>query len=370
MTRQFTTTVTTVDRIRYFAYGSNMLGSQMAERCPGANNPVEAVLDGYTWVCNDRGVATVVPVEGRLVHGILWEVTDDHIITLDGYEGVDSGHYRREMIEVELTGSGEVVDAVIYIAGSTEPGPPRDGYMDKVLGGAAEHGLPEWWLTYLRGWNRAGRPPRAQAGSDAAPQTLTELFSMPGVTESVDVRSRFGFMAIHGGELEVMTDVIAEMAAKAAGASYYGVHHPSEIDHHLPSTRFRSEESPRLAEFLDHVDVVVSIHGYGRRGRWTDVMTGGTNRQLAAHVSANVNEKLNGFDLITDLDEIPAGLRGLHSDNPVNRPDHGGVQLELPPRLRGLSPLSPPPGEDGLSPPTRRLIEGLAAAARTWDGLS
>ena len=76
--------------------------------------------------------------------------------------------------------------------------------------------------------------------------------------------------------------------------------------------------------------------------------------------------RLPGYELVTDLDEIPAELRGSSPHNPVNVPAAGGVQLELPPRVRGLSPFSPPPGPDGFSPPTRQLIDGLAAVARSW----
>ena len=67
-----------------------------------------------------------------------------------------------------------------------------------------------------------------------------------------------------------------------------------------------------------------------------------------------------------DIDDIPPELRGLHPNNPVNRVRDGGTQLELSARVRGLSPRSPLPGADGLSPVTTELVQGLAAAARSW----
>ena len=181
------------------------------------------------------------------------------------------------------------------------------------------------------------------------------------------MRSTFGLMAIHGGGLEMMTDVIAAAAAESPGASYYAVLHPDDVEHHLSSLRYRVEESAALAAFVDHVDVVVSIHGYGREGSWTSILAGGRNRQLAATVAAEVATRLPDYEVITDLDRIPVELRGLSVRNPVNLPPNQGVQLELPPRVRGLSPLSPPPGDDGLSPPTRALIEALAAVAERWS---
>ncbi|MFZ1175943.1 MAG: poly-gamma-glutamate hydrolase family protein, partial [Mycobacterium sp.] len=170
--------------------------------------------------------------------------------------------------------------------------------------------------------------------------------------------------AIHGGGLEETTDVIAERAAEAAGASVYLLRHPARYPHHLPSALFDPAESPRLAEFLDHVDVAVSLHGYGRIERSTQLLAGGRNRALAAHLVRHI--RLTGYQVITDLDDIPPELRGLHPRNPVNRVRDGGTQLELSVRVRGLSPRSPLPGDDGLSPVTSALVQGLADAARCW----
>jgi len=203
--------------------------------------------------------------------------------------------------------------------------------------------------------------PRRPAGDGE----LADLLARPGVVEVVELRSSFGFMAFHGGALEEVTDVIAADAAAASGASYYGVVHP-DGDLHLPSARFRREQSAALDRFLAHVDVVVTVHGYGRHGRWTDLLLGGGNRDLADHLAGFLAPALPDYQVVTDLDEIPPELRGLHRTNPANVPTRGGVQVELPPRVRGRSPLSPPPGPDGLSPPTRALIDALAAAARAW----
>lgn len=197
-------------------------------------------------------------------------------------------------------------------------------------------------------------------------EDLAGLLAAPGVEEVLELRSRFGFMAFHGGGLEEVTDVVAGRAADAAGASYYAVLHPRSLDVHLPSTRFRPAGSPALAAFLDHVDVVVTVHGYGRRGYWTSLLAGGRNRTLAEHVAEHLRPALPAYEVLTDLEAIPDGLRGLHPDNPVNVPRGGGVQLELPPRVRGRTPSSPRKGPDGLCAPTRDLIGALAEAARTW----
>ena len=206
--------------------------------------------------------------------------------------------------------------------------------------------------------------PHPLVPSGLGPQSLSALLNEAGVVEASRLRSRFGFLAIHGGGLEQMTDAIAERAAEAAGASVYALRHPDRYPHHLPSARFNPDESARLAEFLEHVDVAVSLHGYGRIGRGTQLLAGGRNRALAAHLARHI--ELPGYEVVTDLGAIPRELRGLHPDNPVNRAREGGAQLELSVRVRGLSPRSPQPAADGWSPITRRLVDGLVAAARSW----
>jgi phage replication-related protein YjqB (UPF0714/DUF867 family) len=196
--------------------------------------------------------------------------------------------------------------------------------------------------------------------------TFAALLAEPGVEERCELRSRFGFMAYHGGSLEVMTDVIARAAADAGGASYYGVHQPDGMRHHLPSIRVRPAESEALAAFVAHVDVVVTIHGFGRRGLFTSLLLGGRNRELAEHVAGHLRPALPAYDVITDLGRIPPALRGQHDANPVNLPRGAGVQIELPPRVRGSSPLWWD-WERGLTPHTVALVEALAAACRSWE---
>src|SRR5690606_34753518 len=141
---------------------------------------------------------------------------------------------------------------------------------------------------------------------------------------------------------EEMTDVIAERAADAADASVYVVRHPDHYPHHLPSASYHAKESKQLREFLDHVEFAVSLHGYGRIGRSTELLAGGRNRELAHHLACHV--VVPGYRVITDLGAIPRELRGLHPDNPVNQVRGGGTQLELSARVRGISPRSGLPG--------------------------
>jgi len=80
------------------------------------------------------------------------------------------------------------------------------------------------------------------------------------------------------------------------------------------------------------------VHGCGglraADDRWTTALLGGSNRVLARDLGAALTAALPGYRWITDLEVMPPTLRGMHPQNPVNRVASGGVQLELPPRVR------------------------------------
>lgn len=194
-----------------------------------------------------------------------------------------------------------------------------------------------------------------------------DLLARSEVTEICALRSTFGVMAFHGGNLERMTDEIAAVAAERAGASLYAVIQAEPLREHLPSIEVRPEFSSALAAFLAHVDVVIAIHGYGRQGMWTDLLLGGTNRTLASHLALHLRQRLEGYNIVDDLDRIPADLRGMHCDNPVNGSGRGGVQLELPPRVRGLTPHAASYDRvDGRIEPTNSLIDAIVSAITSW----
>ncbi len=197
---------------------------------------------------------------------------------------------------------------------------------------------------------------------------LDRLLHRSDVVEELQLRSRFGFMAYHGGSLEKTTDAIAREAASRAGASYYGVVQAHDEPTHFSSTSVRPEDSEALGVFLDQVDVVVTIHGYGRKHLFHSVLLGGRNRALARHIAAHARFALPTFTFHHDLSEIPKELAGQHRRNPVNLPRQRGVQIELPPTIRwhydqwGWSDH----GEIGRAPQVDTLIDALATAARTW----
>jgi phage replication-related protein YjqB (UPF0714/DUF867 family) len=166
---------------------------------------------------------------------------------------------------------------------------------------------------------------------------LHDLLATAGVEERFAARSRFGICALHGG-LEQGTAEIAETAAAAAAASFYAVVQPDDLRWHVPSHRYDPALSSGLRSFLSGIDFVISVHGFGgvrdADDRWTTALLGGTNRELAAELAGTLTATLPHYRWIADLDAMPPHLRGLHPANPVNRVAFGGVQLELPPRVR------------------------------------
>ena len=76
---------------------------------------------------------------------------------------------------------------------------------------------------------------------------FADLLAQPGVVETLELRSRFGFLAFHGGSLEQVTDTIATEAAERSGASLYVVAQPPELRWHIPSRLVTADASPKLA---------------------------------------------------------------------------------------------------------------------------
>jgi phage replication-related protein YjqB (UPF0714/DUF867 family) len=197
---------------------------------------------------------------------------------------------------------------------------------------------------------------------------FAELLDHDGVEEDVELRSRFGLMAFHGGNLEEGTDAIAAAVAGQAGASLYAVRQPIGLRWHLPSVEIAPADSPALAAFLEHVDVAIAVHGYFRQGWFTTLLLGGQHRALAAHVGTHLRAAMpEDYLVIDELERIPAELRGVHRANPVNLPRHGGVQLELPPRTRSRTvPMWRDLPDTEPVPHGQDLIAGLVAAVRSW----
>ena len=164
------------------------------------------------------------------------------------------------------------------------------------------------------------------------------------------LRSGVGLMALHGGSQDRGTDHIAREVAQQSGASFYAIVQPRDVRVHLTSRLHDPGQSEHLRNFLRHVDIAISVHGFGRdgfsfwihpergllvdpygpqlQGRQTGplrgIILGGRNARL-------FENRLPGYHVADERVRL-----GFHPDNPVNLPTARGVQVELPPGLRGI----------------------------------
>ena len=142
----------------YFAYGSNMMETQMKNRCPSAEWIGKGWVLGYR-LCFPRrsrhwqgGVAGLSEDPRGMVEGVLYELTEGDLGRMDEFEGVPQGHYRRKTVAVELERQ-TFIEAWIYIAISEGAASfdPSVEYIDTMLRGAVEHGLSGDTIQMLRG---------------------------------------------------------------------------------------------------------------------------------------------------------------------------------------------------------------------------
>ena len=189
---------------------------------------------------------------------------------------------------------------------------------------------------------------------------LSELLALRGVEEVCLLRSAVGFMALHGGSQDRGTHEIASRAAERSGASYYAIVQPPDLRVHLTSRHHDPDQSQAMQAFLGHVDVAISVHGFGRdgfslyvddgnglviepygpalRGRQTGplrgIIVGGLNAALVDVACQVLGDRLPGYRAGSERVRL-----GFHPSNPVNLPAAHGVQIELPPALRGIGDL-------------------------------
>lgn len=164
----------------YFAYGSNMLTARLQARCCSAVPVAVAKAEGYGFVYGKRGQdgsakATLVPCDGDAAYGVLFEVSEQDMIALDGFEGRGRGYERDDDFIVTNLSTDKPVMASAYLA------PPEfidvtllpfDWYHALILAGAREHGLPGHYVAGKIGAASEMLRDRAAKGAAEALQIL------------------------------------------------------------------------------------------------------------------------------------------------------------------------------------------------------
>jgi len=134
------------DSIVYFAYGANLNLDGMNTRCPG-NKPIcKAVLKDYRFMF--KSVADIEEAVNHSVHGALYEITKEHLRSLDRFEGYPR-LYIRKTVPV-ITEDGREVQAVVYqMTDRNQYSRPSQGYLLTILTGCQQWRLPMKYIQYI-----------------------------------------------------------------------------------------------------------------------------------------------------------------------------------------------------------------------------
>lgn len=110
---------------------------QMAARCPGAVCLGPAWINDYALVF--RYCADIEPAPGNWCDGVLWEITDDNLVSLDALEGYPY-HYTRFSVVVH-TDRGADTALVYQMTDQSFEEAPSNHYFDMVLEGYQQNGV-------------------------------------------------------------------------------------------------------------------------------------------------------------------------------------------------------------------------------------
>ncbi len=137
----------------YFGYASNMEPPVFRRRCPGAKAVGRARLPGYRLAFSRYsrqrrgGSADVVEDASSEVWGVLYEVDDACLASMDRVEDVPTA-YRRERVTV-LDDAGHPQEAITYVANKTGEFLPSREYLEAIVRGARAYGLPPEYIQVL-----------------------------------------------------------------------------------------------------------------------------------------------------------------------------------------------------------------------------
>ncbi len=145
--------------IHYFAYGSNMSSKRFSERVPSSERRGVAVLHGHALAFHKRsfdgsakcGVVHTGDPRDR-VYGVVYAFDAHQLPQLDLAEG--NGYaYLRKTVVVDLGGKSEL-SAECYFATDVAPNiVPYSWYLEHLVIGAREAGLPDWYITDVASTN-------------------------------------------------------------------------------------------------------------------------------------------------------------------------------------------------------------------------
>jgi gamma-glutamylcyclotransferase (GGCT)/AIG2-like uncharacterized protein YtfP len=138
----------------YFAYGSNMNWGQMQRRCPSAKFVCVARLPDYRFAIarhsrlRNCGTANIFAEPDSEVWGIVYEVADQDLITLDGFE---DGYCRERVFVFRMDDGRRPLECLVYVAPREDDPPcPNAEYKRLIVEGAQYWRIPQIYLAMLQ----------------------------------------------------------------------------------------------------------------------------------------------------------------------------------------------------------------------------
>ena len=149
------------ERAYYFAYCLSMDASRLrSSRVAFQSSEIATlpdynllfnVLEDHDFVFERRGLANIVPMTGRCVEGVLYEVTVESIQALDEFVGVDELKYYRKPVRVHRQ-NGCGVTAFTYAAWPDKTAEgllPHDRYLNQLINTAKRQGCSQQFVSWL-----------------------------------------------------------------------------------------------------------------------------------------------------------------------------------------------------------------------------
>ncbi|XP_014256600.1 gamma-glutamylcyclotransferase-like isoform X2 [Cimex lectularius] len=145
---------------KYFAYGSNLSEKRIHINNPTAKRVSSGMLNDYRLDFNyfskrwGGNAATIVPEKLSSVWGAIWEIDKCNEADLDRQEGVGNNIYRTLQVDV-VDSAGKTQNCRTYMLCQLPPNaniaerPPSKIYLDTIISGAKETGLPEDYIKKL-----------------------------------------------------------------------------------------------------------------------------------------------------------------------------------------------------------------------------
>ena len=137
----------------YFAYGSNLLTSYLQEYCPTATVVMRATISNfrvefpYYSEESQGGLSSILEAPGERVEGVIFNIQGAEFAAMDIMESVPQKLYRRDTF-LTFGEDGKWHKADLYrVVTARGPFMPSKGYLDGMIKGAHEHGLP---LEYIK----------------------------------------------------------------------------------------------------------------------------------------------------------------------------------------------------------------------------